>query len=286
MTVTSNRVINVDPTRPVINYPSGSSPVARGTVTGAPLVSYGTLLLAQAPILYWPLDMVSVGAGQVTQLGSLGVGVYNGGIQTVGVTTRVAGPQNGGFACRFDGSTASFIDIDSGAGAGSALPSSSQVGTLILWFKCNAQGGMPFAFADTSALGQFSYSAGGAGPAVTQMILRRSGGAANQVSVTSTPTLTDAAWHMIALTSDNSATNIIYHDGVAVATSVATAGTATASDWLGDIAASLFFTTIGARRIVLNAGSVPFKGDIAQVSIHDSVLTPATIAALYAATLP
>jgi hypothetical protein len=284
--ITLDRVINVDPTRPVINYPGGDNGVAGGGVIGGgAAVSYQTLLLTHAPILYWPLEDLSYPLNGIEQLGSLGG--YDGGINTVGATAHVAGPPSlvGSFAGRVAGGTASFIDIDSGAGAGSAAPSTSASGTLIGWFKGNALSGNFISWANASGLSTFQLAAGNNG--VIQFNMRRAnGGATNRSECTSVASFSDSSWHMAAVTTDGTNPYVMYVDGVSVSVNNTQTGTGTTHDWWDDVTGGGLFTTLGARRIVVNSGSAPFAGDMAQISLHNIVLTAPQIAALYAANLP
>jgi hypothetical protein len=253
-------------------------------MAGSTNTNYQVLLQGSySPLYYWPLEDTSVALNQVEQLGSA-TGLLVGGSQTVGVTTRVPGPMadKTNYACRFAGGSASFIDLDSNV----SLPGSlltSQTGTLILWYNGNGVSGYAWACVNTSALSGHFNAMGNGG--VVQWSERRSVGATNQALLTSTGTFPDAVWHMYAVVSAGSGQNVVYVDGVAVAVTPSTSGTGTTADWFGDMdqGASDYFPTVGARRIVVNSGSSPFKGDVAQISIHNAALSAADIAALYLA---
>lgn len=239
--------------------------------------AYSAQILVTSPILYWQLEDTSVGFGSISNQGSLAG--YTGGIQSVGVTVRVPGPLQdvASYGMSFLGTSASFIDIHSGIDK----PSVSHSGTIICWFKGNGSpSGYPYSIADAGGLSLLAVQAGNA--STTNFSLRRNGGAVNQVGINSNASLSDGVWHMLAVVSTNSGTNLHYHDGVAVATTVNTlAGTATTSDWFGDMASSTYFSTIGGRRIVNNSNSVPFKGSLSQVSVHNTALTASDILNLY-----
>jgi hypothetical protein len=85
---------------------------------------------------------------------------------------------------------------------------------------------------------------------------------------TTTTTVTDTAWHMLAVTKDGS-TRAMYLDGVALSNS---AGDQTLTDTTGDI-------YIGRHQ---PGATDYFDGTVDEVSIYDVALDEATVQALYA----
>jgi hypothetical protein len=207
-------------------------------------------------------------------------GTWVGGANTVSPTLRdsstpLSGAQQG-FSMLFNGTT-QFVDLLAVDGA---KPSTSETGTLVGWFNGipGTAGYIWSNFNDTQQQGMgIRVEATGA----VSWVLRRSVGATNEVTLTTTNTF-GAGWHQVVVVSDNVNNNQIYVDGVSQAYGTTTAGTATAKDWWADVtAAATFRPTIGACRTGAATIVSPYAGRVAECSLHNRELKSAEVLELY-----
>jgi endoglucanase len=221
-------------------------------VSAASGSSYSAAVLADNPISYWPLTDPA-GSPTARDLQGVVTGTLVGGV----VAAAVPGPVSGTPAMSFDGGNCSGISLDSGA---SALAPASQV-TVEAWERTTqASPGMLFRWR-TSGYQLDDYSQFG-------MRMGIVGGDAQIPDE-----YNDGRWHYIVGTYDGQHVNL-YVDGILVHSTPATGSIQYGAG--GGVA-------IGRDGDACDGVQPSFHGDLAQVAVYGHALTPAEVAAHYAA---
>jgi hypothetical protein len=207
-----------------------------------------------------------------------GGGTWIGDSTTVSPTLRdtdapLTGQQS--FSMLFNGTTQMLCPLTA-----DSIPSAARTGSMIAWFK-GIPGTAGFIYGSwTDTLQQGMGIRVDATGSVT-WVLRRSGGAANEITMQTNNTF-GSGWHMVCVTSDNVNNNIVYVDGVAQAVTTTTAGTATAKDWWSDItAAGTWRPTIGARRSAASTIADPYAGRVSECAITNRNMFASEVLDLY-----
>lgn len=241
---------------------------------------YSVQLLTHSPVLFWPLEDVSVAAGAIQQLGSHAGTHYNGGVNTVAPTLGVAGPlvEGTSLGMTFNGTT-QFLDMGNSVDRPDAGPD----GTWIVWGNGGTVAGYAYSGATGGANNLLTFTMGNSGQVACST--RISGGASNRATYVSTDSFSNVPWTMYAIVTNNAgASKRIYVNGVEVAGSATdVVGAGDDGDWwqtMSDTGAS-WFHTIGGRRIVAVTLAVPYGGSLSHVSYHSTELSAAQLLALY-----
>ncbi|MEP7019964.1 MAG: LamG domain-containing protein, partial [Pseudonocardiales bacterium] len=222
----------------------------------APSDAYGAAVWKDSPDTYWRVDETSGSTAQDSS-GNSADGQYSGG-QTLGVTSPVSG------------STGTAVTFD---GAGSTLASKNQIAgpsvyTEELWFKTTTNnGGKLIGFGDQQSGNSSSYDRHVYMETSGQLTFGAWTGQTN--TTTSANAYNDGSWHYLVASQGSDGMNL-YVDGQLVGTNAQTGQQPYNGYWRvgGDTAWN---------------GTTWFDGTIDEVAVYSSVLSPARIAAHYAA---
>lgn len=220
---------------------------------------YESAILAQNPVAYWPLNETN-GTTAFNYANTNDNGVYNGNYQlgqpglpdTFGIGSNTS--------VYFDGSTA-YVDIPGSGGTGD-LNITGPV-TVMAWVLVPEGGETHFATAVGHSDQTYRLSVVNSGPSPQGQVHFADSGP----DVVDNNTIADGHWHLLTGVYDG-ATEYLYVDGAFVQSSAANAPISTLYDLL-----------IGAAPDYL--GGRNFQGNIAQVAVFKSALTPTQITDIY-----
>jgi parallel beta-helix repeat protein len=243
----------------LITTPSGTSTV-NAPADQYTFVTYATTIGDDHPSIFWRLGESNGTTGAADASGGGHTGTYS----LTGVTYGVTG------ALVNDLDTAVTLDGASGAvqetsGGGSPVGSSAR--SLEIWFKTTTTTAQPlFNYGTSGSLSQFAvYLAG------NQVQVKD--GTDPLLTVTAASSLADGAWHHLVITYDGATSIAVYVDGAAVGSTQTTTGV---------LATVLDVTGLEVGRD--NAGTpVFFNGTLDEAAIYSAALTPARVAAHFAA---
>jgi Concanavalin A-like lectin/glucanases superfamily/IPT/TIG domain len=243
----------------LITTPSGTS-LANAPTDQYTFVTYAATIAADSPSIFWRLGEANGLAGAADASGTGHTGAYT----STGVAYSVAGaPVNDtDTAVTLDGLTGA-IQETSGAGA----PIGSSPRSLEVWFKTTTTAAQPlFNYGTSGLLSQFAVNLAG-----NQVQVKD--GTDPLLTVTAASSLADGAWHHLVVTYDGATSVAIYVDGAAVGSTQTTTGVlATALDVTG--------LEVGRDNAVT---PVFFNGTLDEAAIYSAALSPARVAAHFAA---
>jgi hypothetical protein len=242
----------------LITTPSGTS-LANAPADQYTFVTYAATIAVDTPAIFWRLGESS-GTTAVDASGF----THNGTYAATGVALGGAGAlvNDTDTAVTLDG-VAGAIQETSGAGA----PVGSSARSVEVWFKTTTATAQPlFNYGTSGLLSQFAvYLAG------NQVQVKD--GTDPVLSVTAGSSLADGAWHHLVVTYDGATSVAIYIDGAAVGSTQTTTGV---------LATVLDVTGLEVGRD--NAATpVFFNGTLDEAAIYSGALTPARVAAHFAA---
>ena len=241
-----------------ITTPSGTS-LANAPNDQFTFVPYATTILADTPTIFWRLGEAS-GTTAFDASGNARNGTY----ASAGVTLGAVGAPLG------DADTAITLDgvagsVQEASGAGAPVGSSAR--SLEVWFKTTTATAQPlFNYGTSGSLSQFAvYLAG------NQVQVKD--GTDPLLTVTAASSLSDGAWHHLVVTYDGATSLAVYVDGAAVGSTQTTTGV---------LATVLDVTGLEVGR---DNASTPvfFNGTLDEAAIYSAALTPARVAAHFAA---
>ena len=242
----------------LITTPSGTS-LANAPADQYTFVTYAATIAVDTPTIFWRLGESS-GTTAVDASGNTHNGTYAATGVTLGATGALVNDTD--TAVTLDGLTGA-VQETSGAGA----PVGSSARSLEIWFKTTTTTAQPlFNYGTAGALSQFAvYLAG------NQVQVKD--GTDPLLSVTAASSLADGAWHHLVVTYDGATSVAVYVDGAAVGSAQTTTGV---------LATVLDVTGLEVGRD--NAGTpVFFNGTLDEAAIYSAALTPARVAAHFAA---
>ena len=217
-------------------------------------------MLADAPRAYWRLGETS-GTTAADHLGTY-PGTYQGGV-TLGVLGAIANDAN--TAARFDGTD---DQVNMGDPAGGALDFGTGDFTAEAWVKTtvNAERTVFSKKASSGNYWQATVTDDGGHVGAVRVYLSAGGG--TEIAYGPLTRVDNGAWHHVAIVFDRGVGITIYHDGV---------GSTKASSSTGDASNS------GPFLIGKASAYAFFTGDVDEVALYPSALTPARVQAHYAA---
>ena len=251
--------------------------------------SYTSLVQGTLPWLYWKLDDAGTGTVVADSSSNNVSGTYSPGGGTASFTKGVTGAlvsDTVNRAVTLTSSTSCLVT--SSASAASAAPASL---TAVVWFKTTTTSGGKLLGFESPRTGVLAQSAGGRYD--RHLYLDASGqvwfgiGTTSTIGIKSAAGLNNGQWHMAVATLG--ATGIsLYIDGVQVASNSSTAAGSYSGWWragCGNLSGWVSFWDGGGSPTGSSnqPRDFPFTGSLDEVSIWQSVLTPAQIAQLYAA---
>ena len=251
--------------------------------------SYTSLVQGTLPWLYWKLDDAGTGTVVADSSSNNVSGTYSPGGGTASFTKGVTGAlvsDTVNRAVTLTSSTSCLVT--SSASAASAAPASL---TAVVWFKTTTTSGGKLLGFESPRTGVLAQSAGGRYD--RHLYLDASGqvwfgiGTTSPIGIKSAAGLNNGQWHMAVATLG--ATGIsLYIDGVQVASNSSTAAGSYSGWWragCGNLSGWVSFWDGGGSPTGSSnqPRDFPFTGSLDEVSIWQSVLTPAQIAQLYAA---
>jgi parallel beta-helix repeat protein len=262
VSVTDTQIVATTPQDPagavdiLITTPSGTSTI------NAPndqytFVTYAATIALDSPSVFWRLGEANGLAGAADASGSGNTGTYT----STGVAYSVAG------ALVNDSDTAVTLDGASGAiqeTSGGGAPTGLSARSLEMWFKTTTASAQPvFNYGTAGLRSQFSAYLFGNQVQVND--------GTETLTFTAASSLADGAWHHLVVTYDGATSIAVYLDGAAVGSAQATSGTlATVLDVTG--------LEVGKD----NAAGF-FSGTLDEAAIYGTALTPARVAAHFAA---
>jgi hypothetical protein len=221
------------------------------------VVTYRSVVMADAPRAYWRLGETS-GAAAADET-TTAAGAYQGTV-VLGVAGAIAGSANG--AVRFDSGN---DRVSMGDPASGALDFGAGDFSVESWIKTTSNGGQVVVGKRTSGPGWSIAVSGATGhdgevqAAIADgVVTRQAYGPATRVD--------DGAWHHIVLVADRDIGVTVYVDGLSLATAAPTTGSV---------------SNTAAFQIGRVSNSNAFRGDVDEVAVYPTLLSPARVQAHY-----
>jgi signal peptidase I len=248
---------------------------------------YPTVVTGLTPWLYWRLDDTA-GTTAADSSGNGRPGTYTPDASTASFTRGVAGALANNapnLAVTLNGTTGCIVTASP-----TAVQAPTQL-TEIVWFRTTSTAGGKLLGFERPRTGVTAGNAGGAYD--RHLYLDAAGqvwfgiGTSTRVGIRSQAGLNDGTWHMAAATLGPSGM-ALYVDGAQVATSPATAAGSYSGWWragCGNLSGWVSYWDGGGSPTASTnqPRDFPFAGSLDEVTVYSTPLTPAQIAALYAA---
>jgi hypothetical protein len=201
------------------------------------------------------------------------------------ITAQQPGPLGGGqttysvqFASGAYLARAAWDSAEFGDGA-----SEDEDGSIMFWFRTAGTGAFQWIVGLHPTNQQFAVFINTSG----KIDFRVVNGANNRDQAADTADLTDDEWHFVVITSDNSATNCIYVDGVLQPFTTPPSGTGSlaASAWQGDTSygSAVFRVGQSVRHPAIPGNNYPFVGYLSELAFFPVALTAEQVYFLWSA---
>lgn len=251
--------------------------------------NYTSVVQGLLPWLYWKLDDAGTGTVVADSSATNVLGTYSPDGSAASFTKGVAGALTSDTVNRaVTLNSATSCLVTSSASAASAAPSTL---TEVVWFRTTSTSGGKLLGFEAPRVGVLAASAGGRYD--RHLYLDAAGqlwfgiGTTSPIGIKSAAGLNNGQWHMAAATL-GPAGMALYVDGVQVATNASTAAGSFSGWWragCGNLSGWVSYWDGGGSPTGSSnqPRDFPFAGSLDEISIWQSVLTPAQIAQLYAA---